>query len=287
MAHEIFLGDVPITLGVYPDGTPVIDWDQITFSDSRVMTIRSTELFHLVTGLWLSDALDERGWGVEVLVIPCLPGARQDRLSTEGDFLFTAKAVAGEINSRKFDKVICFDPHSEVMPALIDRCQVVQIGEIWDLFPRTVPEAEFIIAPDAGAMKRAGHIAELMGLPLVHGWKKRDPKTNKLSGFGIEDLMDVLTVGQRNKGLIIDDICDGGGTFIGLGKLIKERYPIVELDLYVSHGFFLKGMEPLMQVFNHCYTTNSTTWSDEHVANANGSWLEVAPILPTLLTKAL
>ena len=87
-----------------------------------------------------------------------------------------------------------------------------------------------VVSPDAGAEKRAGKVAKLLGVPLIHGWKTRDVNTGKLKGFGLE--------GSTIAGplLVVDDICDGGGTFLGLADVINARG--LQADLYVTHGIF-------------------------------------------------
>ena len=44
-------------------------------------------------------------------------------------------------------------------------------------------------------------------LPILIGEKKRDPKTGTLSGFHIDE-----RVKDFDAALIVDDICDGGGS---------------------------------------------------------------------------
>ena len=43
---------------------------------------------------------------------------------------------------------------------------------------------------------------------------------------------------------MIDDICDGGRTFIECAKLLKAA-GVGSMALYVSHGIFSKGLDPL------------------------------------------
>ena len=56
--------------------------------------------------------------------------------------------------------------------------------------------------------------------------------------------------------MIVDDICDGGGTFVGLGQALKKR-GAGDLCLFVTHGIFSKGFHDLMKYFKHIYFTNS------------------------------
>jgi ribose-phosphate pyrophosphokinase len=76
-------------------------------------------------------------------------------------------------------------------------------------------------------------------------------KTGKLSGFKVfaDDLKGKTCV-------IVDDICDGGGTFLGLAKELKDK-SCGKLILIVTHGIFSKGLEKLTEVFDEVFSTNS------------------------------
>jgi ribose-phosphate pyrophosphokinase len=53
----------------------------------------------------------------------------------------------------------------------------------------------------------------------------------------------------------VDDICDGGRTFIEISKALDGYQG--ELYLFVTHGIFSKGFEELFKHFTKIYTTNS------------------------------
>ena len=57
--------------------------------------------------------------------------------------------------------------------------------------------------------------------------------------------------------IIIDDICDGGATFINIAKWFKDRTMQNKIYLIVTHGIFSKGFGELQQYFDGIYTTNS------------------------------
>ena len=86
---------------------------------------------------------------------------------------------------------------------------------------------------------------------MVECSKSRDVKTGKLSGFKVytDDL-------QGRDCIIIDDICDGGGTFMGLATALKQKN-VGKLYLAVSHGIFSKGFDDLAQYFDAIFTTDS------------------------------
>jgi ribose-phosphate pyrophosphokinase len=202
-----------------------------------------------VNAMFWVDAFVERGGQPPALILPNVPGARQDRLNNEGDYLFTVKSVAKMINERKFPWVTILDPHSDVAPALIERCRVKHIS---DFFPHPLVPYDFVIAPDAGAEKRAGRVAKLLSVPLLRAWKERDLATGEITGFGMEE---APTGSGRGTALVVDDICDGGGTFNGLAPVLNKND--LDADLFVTHGIFSKGLEELGSNYRRIITTDS------------------------------
>lgn len=246
----------------YPFGEPIVNHRDLPAGEINTIIARPSNMASFFQTMFFVDALAERGKPVPHLSLPFVPGSRQDRLNDTGDYLFTAKSIAREINMRNFPTVTVYDPHSEVTPALIDRCRVVTPAKIMRLGRYTsghgwdTDRYSAVIAPDAGAVKRATQVADMIGVPMLQAFKKRDVGTGKLSGFGIEKIDKSILEQQKNL-LIVDDICDGGGTFIGLADAIKRDYPDVWLDLYVTHGIFSKGMNDLWDRFKNIITTNS------------------------------
>lgn len=214
---------------------------------ARLHGANGQDLFTLA--MW-ADAAHQRG-AHTVLHIPYLPGARQDR-----GLPFGAKVYADFLNSLDLDQVICFDPHSPVMPGLLNNLTVIDSTDL--VKNRVVGRADSdehaqryqgIIAPDKGAVERASRVAAACHLPLYRAEKHRDSYTGQLSHFTCEALPDT------GKFLIVDDICDGGGTFMGLAKatgLLKDR-----LGLYVSHGVFSGNANLLHEHFGEIVTTDS------------------------------
>lgn len=62
---------------------------------------------------------------------------------------------------------------------------------------------------------------------------------------------------KENPILICDDLCDGGGTFIAIGKILKEMFPTRKHYLFIYHGLFTAGVEQLFQYYDRIYVTNS------------------------------
>lgn len=197
------------------------------------------------------DALKRMDVKLINVFIPYFPAARQDRVMISGEPL-SVKVYADVLNSLKLNKVTVFDAHSEVTPALLDNCEVISnhafIAEVLKKIGKEVK----LISPDGGALKKIYKVSEYLGgVEVVECSKSRDVKTGKLSGFKVynDDLegMDCL---------IVDDICDGGGTFVGLAEELKKKNA-GKLYLAVSHGIFNKGFDVFQKDFEKIFTTNS------------------------------
>jgi ribose-phosphate pyrophosphokinase len=255
-----FTVDLPFEAFTYPAGEAEIkvtgdfDPEQYEYFIADVRAYDSHTLFHLAM---FSELVD--GYGIDWnLFLPYIPGARADRGKP-----FGAKVYAEFILNLEPHHIVVLDPHSPVSTTLLSRLEAY--GTKLDVFPveriikrevqdgssdsRPQPYAG-VIAPDKGAHDRASAAAHVMGVPVYYGGKTRDFSTGKLSGFHMEDELPA-----EGKFLIVDDICDGGGTFVGLAEatgLPKER-----LDLWVTHGVFSKGLGALYNNFGVIHTTTS------------------------------
>jgi ribose-phosphate pyrophosphokinase len=196
------------------------------------------------------DALRRMDVKIIELFIPYFPAARQDRVMIPGEPL-SVKVYADIINAMQLNKVFVFDAHSEVTPALLNNSTVIPnyafIKEVLNKIGQNVK----LISPDGGALKKIYKVSEFLGgVEVVECSKSRDVKTGKLSGFKVyeDDL-------QGMDCLIVDDICDGGGTFVGLAEELKKKNA-GKLYLAVSHGIFNKGFD-VLDCFDGIFTTNS------------------------------
>ena len=184
------------------------------------------------------------------LFIPYFPAARQDRVMIKGEAL-TVKVYADIINSLQLNKVSVFDAHSEVTPALLNNCEAIPNHTFIQKVIESIGKPVKLISPDGGALKKIYKVSEFLGgLEVVECSKSRDVKTGRLSGFKVynDDL-------QGADCLIVDDICDGGGTFVGLAQELKNKNA-GKLYLAVSHGIFNKGFA-VLDCFEKIFTTNS------------------------------
>jgi ribose-phosphate pyrophosphokinase len=304
---EIVIGSRPeafqeIVIGHYPNNEPLVKISEPWAKPNRSkmvepynILLRPKTIGTFMAAMFYVDALRERGYEIPNLIFPFALGARQDRLNTSGDFLFTAKSIAKEINMRNFPSVTVVDCHSEVMPALIDRCRNVSLASLIKTphFSINGKMYDGVISPDAGAEKRASAVAKELGLPLFHAWKKRDVTTGELSGFGVQELPNwSKSLNRSNIGrprfIVVDDICDGGGTFVGLAKHITEYVVACDLDLLVTHGLFSQSFSELYKRFDAIYTTDSIIRDlCDMNQNVGGSFVKQIDICAPLLRGTL
>ena len=204
----------------------------------------------LMNTLLAKDALDHLGIKEVHLFIPYIPYARQDRICDNGE-AFSLKVFANLLNSANFSKVITLDAHSDVAPALINNCVNIPNTNLVQLV-LLATNCEVLISPDAGANKKINKLATQCGMitKVVKCDKIRNLKTGELSGF------EVFTDDLAGKDcLIVDDICDGGGTFIGLATELKNKN-VGKLHLFTTFGIYSKGIEILTKYFDGIWCSN-------------------------------
>lgn len=184
-------------------------------------------------------------------VIPYFPFARHDRRNDAYDGL--ELKIAMELMEDVTLTII--DPHSDVAGQLrhISQGAVVDLMHEHGLFDVDNP---LVVIPDNGATKKAYQWLT-DDLPYVQGYKTRDVKTGKLSGFGVMDAEKV----EGSDVIIIDDICDAGGTFLGLADVLLG-HGANSLKLAVTHGLFTKGLDKLSDSFQEIWTLDCYTIDD-------------------------
>jgi len=229
----------------------------IDMSEVNVKAIlrNSNDIMELIM---VSEALKGIGCKISRLEIPYIPYARQDRVCDIGE-AFSLKAMAKIINDIDAGIVIGWDVHSGVTEALINNfvniSQSDLMGNSIEL-ERVLGDKEFAIcSPDAGALKKIHEIQKIFSIPnerLITALKERDVTTGEITNTEIYHQHPFVT----GSVIIIDDICDGGRTFIELAKKLKKE-GFDRIILYVTHGIFSKGFEVFWGLIDHIYTTDS------------------------------
>lgn len=258
----IYLNDVEIKNCIFPGGEiqVILDEKQINQLKYDCKHLIKANIFNSndILSLLLSvNAIKNVNPScILKLKIPYFPYARQDRICRPGQAI-SVKVMAELINYLRFEEVYIYDPHSDVASALIDNVIVIQCKDLIKrsrLFSFIKENNLTLVSPDSGSEKKINSVQEMfkdenIHLDVVYCYKKRCPETGLIKEVRIDG-----EIKDRNL-IIIDDICDGGQTFINISKKLKEK-GAKEIYLFVSHGIFSKGLKVLEPHFNKVFCSN-------------------------------
>jgi len=220
-------------------------------ADDVLISTRLNDSNDIMKLLLSVDALRRSGTKNISVFIPYLPYARQDRVMVAGEPL-SIKVMCNLINSCGFEKVYVYDVHSEVSLALLENCELISN---YSLVKEVLKDRTdyLLVSPDAGALKKIYKLAEALTYTddIVLCNKVRDVSNGRIKQITVDQ--DDL---QGKDCFIIDDICDGGATFVGVAKELKKRNA-GKVSLIVSHGIMSHGETELVDWIDHIYTTDS------------------------------
>ncbi len=281
MSLKVFAGghEIPLSTFVFPGGEVSVKIGVISTPSVSIQAILKTS-DDIMKLLMLTDAIRRLNPEIEIhLEMPYVPYARQDRVMVPGESL-SIKVFCGLINVQDYTSVTIWDPHSDVTPALLNNCIVKTqamvmsyqlpfgethktLGSSWgraDNIYKTFVDNTVLVAPDAGAMKKIHESSQVLGFKdIVRADKVRDPATGKI----LETVVYSEHIGDKNF-LIVDDICDGGRTFLELAKVLR---PLTngKIILYVTHGIFSANLGVFKDIIDEVYCANSFEQYAPHV----------------------
>ena len=246
----------------FPDGQQSVEIKPDTVSVNLPVEIcsRFTSFRSLEVILSATQDLYELGVKDISLYVPYFLGARSDRKFVKGASNYLKTVVCPIINSQKYTRVTVLDAHSDVLEACLNNFEkmsnivVVSFALQGIDYGECSKEDIVIVSPDAGALKKIYDVAKAFSLPnVITAGKVRDIATGAIIKTEVPD---ISKYAGKNF-LIIDDICDGGRTFIELAKAIREQLPDAHCYLCVTHGIFSAGFEELNKHFQGIFCTNS------------------------------
>jgi ribose-phosphate pyrophosphokinase len=204
------------------------------------------------------------------LYIPYCLGGRSDRKFMKGSINYIKDIIAPIINLQGYEEVYIMDPHSDVLEACINNFSKIGTGELLNFTFRDYFLSKghktwkqenvdniLLVSPDAGALKKIYGVAQHIGYKsdVIVATKYRNPITGQIEKTNVP--LNITDYCDKDI-FIIDDICDGGRTFIEVAKAIKsDKKYIGEIYLIVTHGIFSYGFEGLADYISGIYTTNS------------------------------
>jgi ribose-phosphate pyrophosphokinase len=184
--------------------------------DDRSPYDRFVMLLHAVEAAALSDAE-----GVTA-VLPCFPGARQDKRKGRVREGISAGLFARALQEAGASRVLTIDIHNEAIAGMFDpgRCRLENV-HLSHRLARFLRQRGLcgttVAAPDVGGMERARHMAAELSAGLVALSKERDYSTvnRVLRSTLIGDVRDQDV-------LLIDDIIDTAGSVVAAVEALKD-----------------------------------------------------------------
>lgn len=272
-----YLDAIPYESFIFAGGEPHIRIKRnIPSHYPVIIDARLTNPGEFLTLIALTDALRRAGAEKIGLFCPYFPGARQDRVERGSGNAFTAKVYANIINAQGYYKVVVCDPHSDVTPALIENVEVYPADSLYNEIKfKPILWNTTLIAPDAGSRKKVEKIAKIHNLPFLQA-----SKTRNINNGGLTDTT-IDAPSASGRFVVIDDICDGGATFIALAEAFRQSEAGAKsaLDLVVTHGIFSKGLNELKKHYSTIFTTDSFDTVFQFKDEIDRGYLKVLPIV--------
>ncbi len=270
---------------------PLTDIEVKRFADNEIFVrinenVRGEDVFaiqstsypandNLMELLICIDALRRASARRITAVIPYFGYARQDR-KTGGRTPISAKLVANLISTAGADRVLTIDLHAGQIQGFFD-------VPTDNLFAAPVIEADIkaryngdqlmIVSPDVGGVVRARSLANRIGCDLAIVDKRR-PEAGK------SEVMNIIGDVSSRRCIMVDDICDSGGTLCNAAEALKEN-GATAVSAYVTHGVLsneaVKRVEK--SVLDELVICDTIRPRPEDVASKSLRVLGVAPLL--------
>lgn len=240
----------------FPDGS--FRWNLLdlpeAFDKVHVLITLKTTLPEAIMAVYQAlSALDAVYIVSEVtLEVQTLPDQRADRAEKEG-MSIPARSTAAMLAGTGVDSIIIYDAHSPVIVDYLKRYfmgYLVHVPAV-NLFASKMEDRRtptHIVAVDKGSIQRAETVAAEFDASVIYMDKIRENG----NVVGHEILSWNKQVPEHDSIIwIVDDLCDGGATFISAADVIFDRFEYEELNLFVTHGLFSKGKEELNRHFDN------------------------------------
>ena len=274
---------------------PLTDAEVKTFADNEIFVrinenVRGEDVFliqstskpandNLMELLICIDALRRASAERITAVIPYYGYARQDR-KTDGRTPISAKLVANLISSAGADRVLTMDLHAGQIQGFFDiptDNMVALPVMVDDIKHRKDVKNVMVVSPDVGGVVRARSFANRIGADLAIVDKRR-PKA------GVSEVMNIIGDVEGRACILVDDICDSGGTLVNAAAALKEK-GATSVSAYIVHGVLStkdgkRAIEKIEKsVMDELVICNTIRPADVDLKSKKLRVLSVAPLL--------
>ena len=251
-----------LTINHFADGETLVELDQ-TVRGKKVYLVQSTfkpvneKLMELLIAV---DCVKRSSAADIVCVIPYFGYARQDRKAKPRQPI-TARLVADLLSAAGANRVVTIDLHAAQIQGFFsfpvdDLTSIPMMGQYF--LNKGLDLNNFVVvSPDHGGTTRARNLAEILTCPIAIVDKRR-PRPNVCEATSV-----IGDVKDKNC-IIIDDICDTGGSLCAAAGILKDNGA---KDVYValSHGVFSSDAIERIEnsVIKELVCTNSIPLTEE------------------------
>jgi len=118
---------------------------------------------------------------------------------------------------------------------------------------KDIQSGSVLVSPDKGAKSKIHKLQQALDVRTISTFvieadKKRDVSTGRIIDTTLPEDFDY--VGKIF--YIVDDLCDGGGTFIPLAQKLKDL-GAKEVNLYITHMIGAKGLDLFKGILDNIY----------------------------------
>lgn len=260
---DSYNSEVKYELTTFPDGEPHIKFlEDIDRKDSYNVVCRITNPTELFVVMQVGHILKRQGVLFNLTIL-YLMSMRMDRVINFNE-AFTLEIVANMINSFDAEHVYIFEAHSDRTFKLIKNSEpyyALNMNSDYNKMREDLYESEnsVICYPDHGAYERYSKDFYPTSAYLCMNKVRDLENKGAIKSMEISEIhLPFMTEDEVKQITIIDDLCDGGGTFCWAASILRERFgKDVKLNIFIKHLVNPVGLEKLINSFDNVYITDS------------------------------
>jgi ribose-phosphate pyrophosphokinase len=253
--------DIGYSIINFPDGEPHIVLEEINRKESVKVICRITNPIDLFIVTQVGSILNRQGV-MYSFDIKYLMSMRMDRVISFNE-AYSLEIVLKMLKMFNPISITVLEPHNDL---------AIFVNEGAG-YPSIKPDFSecLVVFPDKGTYERYKDWYD----KAVICSKVRDISTGKLTSFSIDN-PEILEEHPDKPLVVIDDLCDGGGTFVGIAKLLNEKCPNRPKSIFVTHAVNPKGIDNMSKHYDNVYITNSyRDWADWVICPENVTVIDV------------
>ena len=208
----------------------------------NVYVVQSTSYptnHNLVELLFWIDALKRASAATVTAVVPYFGYGKGDR-KDEPRVSIRARVCADAIEAAGVDRVVTMDLHAPQIQGFfrVPVDDLFALPYLVDAVRREGLVSPVVVAPDAGAAKRARRFARSLGAPIAIADKERAEHDERA------EVLELVGDVEGRDAVIVDDIVFTGGTLVDVARILGER-GAGRIVAAVTHGVFSGGQDRL------------------------------------------